>query len=202
MSEIDKEMNSRESEVDEKESPTESAESGYILEKSKMILSEPVNIENLRIIRDKFDILYTQGKLGIFVNNQNGYKLITDMKTIRTIINDFYTLKQKSNIVKYKYAIGKKSGRMFSIGHSLQSISRKIRGSLSKGLYVDIDMVNCHIVILSKFCKDNNIPCPYLESYINDREPKLKELVELLGIDRDLAKTIPLSIINGGSGSV
>jgi len=174
----------------------------FLLTKDEMTLVEPINMDNLRIIRDNFDILYNQGKLGRFVSVQSGYKQISDMKTIKTIVNDFYTSKEKSNVVKYKYAIGKKSGRMFSTGHALQNISRKIRGSVSKGIYVDIDMVNCHIVILSKFCKDNKISCPHLESYIADREPKLQELMKSLEIDRDTAKTIPLSIINGGTGCV
>jgi len=177
-------------------------ENSFLLSKDEMTLSEPVNMSNLRIIRDNFDILYKQNKLGRFVDAKSGYKQITDMKTIRTLLNDFYTQKIKTDDVNYKYAVGKKSGRMFSSSPSLQSISKKIRGCLSKGLYNDVDMVNCHIIILNKFCQDNKIPCPYLNSYILDREPKLKELMDTLDIDRDLAKTIPLSIINGGSGCV
>ena len=181
---------------------TENDNSNYILTKEEMELDEPVNLSKLLIIRDNLETLYKDNKLGKFVNPQSGYKQITDFKTIRTIINDFSKTKSKTNIVKYKYAIGKKSGRMFSVGSSLQSISKKIRGCLAKGLYTDIDLVNCHIVILNQFCKKNKILCPCLDDYILDREPKLKELMETLEIDRDLAKTIPLSIINGGGGSV
>lgn len=174
----------------------------YILTKEEMTLDEPVNMDKLRIIRDNLEVLYHSGELGKFVDVKNSYKSITDMKTIRTIINNLYTSKLKCNAVNYKFAKGKKSGRMFSNGFSLQNISKKIRGCLSKDLYTDIDMVNCHIIIFQKFCKDNNIICPHLDSYVNDRECKLKELVELMNIDRDTAKTIPLSILNGGSGMV
>lgn len=178
-------------------------EQNLLLTKAEMTLDEVVDMEKLRTIRDNFEVLYSAGKLGRFIDvKKGGYKAITDMKTIRTIINDYYTTKIKSTKMNYKYANGKKSGRMFSTCHSLQSISRKIRGCISRGIYKDVDMVNAHIVILKHFCSSEGILTPNLDRYINDREPLLAELMSDLGIDRDTAKTIPLSVINGGSGVV
>jgi len=177
-------------------------EKNMLLTKDEMTLNEVVNMDKLRLIRDNFEVLYSAGKLGRFGNMKGSAKEAVDEKTIRTIVNDYYSAKQKSNKVNYKYANGKKSGRMFSCGYSLQNISKKIRGCISRGIYIDIDMANAHIVILKHYCDREGIVTPNLDKYINDREPLLSELMSGLGIDRDLAKTIPLSVINGGSGSV
>jgi hypothetical protein len=173
-----------------------------ILSLKDMELDELVNKKNLRLIRDNYELLFNNGSLGDLVNVTDSYKRITDLKTIGTIINNLFVNKQTSNTVKYKYAKNKTEGRMFSCNVSLQTISRRIRGSLSKNIYYDIDMVNCHPVILKNFCKINNINTPHLDSYMTDRDPKLKEIMDDLKVTRDQAKTIPLSILNGGSGII
>ena len=177
-------------------------EQNLLLTKAEMTLDEEVNMEKLRTIRDNFEVLYSANKLGGFGNMKGSAKEAVDEKTVRTIINGFYSAKVKGNKVNYKYANGKKAGRMFSCGFSLQNISKKIRGCISRGIYIDIDMANAHIVILKHFCDREGIPTPSLDRYINDRETLLAEMISDLGIERDLAKTIPLSIINGGSGVV
>jgi len=173
-----------------------------LLTKAEMTLEEGVNMDKLRIIRDNFAVLYSANKLGGFGNMKGSAKEAVDEKTFRTIINGYYTTKLKGNTVNYKYANGKKAGRMFSCGCSLQTLPKKIRGCISRGIYIDIDMTNAHIVILKHFCDKEGIATPNLDRYINDREPLLAELMLVLGIERDLAKTIPLSVINGGGGSV
>ena len=47
----------------------------------------------------------------------------------------------------YRYARGKDFGRMFC-SEGLQNVWRAFRGALCKGLMTDIDMKNCHPVIL------------------------------------------------------
>jgi hypothetical protein len=69
----------------------------------------------------------------------------------------------------YSYSTGT-SGRLFS-GGSLQGLPSTIRGLFMRdGVGTDIDMCNAHPVILRYICKLHNIPCPYLEYYINHRE--------------------------------
>ena len=170
------------------------------LKSDEMILNEPINLEKLRIIRDNFDSLYTTGKLGGFFDVKNEYESITDKKTVQTIINKLYSAKLTSPSVRYRYVNGKKNGRMYAAVPSLQGISRKLRGCLSTGLYLDLDCVNCHMILFQSYCAKNNILCPMLDSYIHNREPKLQELMTLLNIDRDSAKTIPIAIMNGGKG--
>ena len=80
-------------------------------------------------------------------------------------------------------------GRLYC-GNSLQGIPRKIRGFLLDGVATDLDMKNCHPVILRYLCKINNIHCPELEYYCNHRD-------EILNAgDRDKLKTMYLCAVN------
>jgi hypothetical protein len=80
-------------------------------------------------------------------------------------------------------------GRLYC-GNSLQSIPKKIRGFLLKDIATDLDMKNCHPVILRYLCKINKIHCPELEYYINHRD-------EILDTgDRDKLKVMYLCAVN------
>jgi hypothetical protein len=68
-------------------------------------------------------------------------------------------------------------GRLYS-GLSIQGISSKIRGFLLNGETSDIDMRNAHPVILRYICKLNNLSCPNLEYYINNRDEILAKYDE------------------------
>lgn len=43
------------------------------------------------------------------------------------------------------------------------------------GVGTDIDMVNCHPTILLYICKQENIICPNLEYYVNNRSAMIKD---------------------------
>lgn len=181
---------------------TENTKSGN-LTRDEMILREPVDLVALKTIRDNFDYLYDSGLLGRFVDPHQKRKYITDKNTILTIINDFYAQKVKSPIVKYKYSSGITWGRMFSIGVSLQGMSRVIRHTVGKDLFVDLDIVNAHPQILMKYCVDEKIDAPFLKKYIETRDDCLAQLMACVDGDgktltRDEAKAFPLAVINGG----
>jgi len=171
---------------------------------NEMSLCEEIDLNALQIIRDNLDELYDNGKLGRFKNAKAGYCEITDKATIKTIIDEFYQSKKKSNITEYRYSRGIKWGRMFSTKASLQSSSKVIRHTIAKDIYVDVDIVNCHMIILKKYCQDNKIDTPFLDKYITKREDCLKELMayewsdDKSHLSRDDAKEFMLSIINGG----
>jgi hypothetical protein len=80
-------------------------------------------------------------------------------------------------------------GRLYC-GNSLQSIPKKIRGFLTRNIATDIDMVNCHPVILHYLCKIHDIHCPELEYYVNHRDEILDSG------DRDKLKTMYLCAVN------
>jgi hypothetical protein len=91
-----------------------------------------------------------------------------------------------------------KLGRWFAKnGVGIQSLPRKIRHTICKGLYIDLDFKNAHPVILSTLCKNNNIECPYLNNYIENRETLLTKWSNDLDISKDDCKTNFLAMLNG-----
>ncbi len=81
--------------------------------------------------------------------------------------NRFQLLKEE---IKVKYIYNKKRplGRVYPVDSlGLCQARREIRHTLSDGIYVDIDMVNAHPVILNQLFK-----CSYtmLNDYVNDRD--------------------------------
>lgn len=73
----------------------------------------------------------------------------------------------------YAYSNNLIKGRLFS-GKSIQSINSIIRGFLCKHT-TDIDMCNAHPVILKYICDLNDIRCPHLTYYIENRDELLSD---------------------------
>jgi len=84
----------------------------------------------------------------------------------------------------------KHQGRLFS-GNSIQGVPKHIRGLICKNNTTDVDMENAHPKILSYLCKINDIMCPNLDYYINNRDSLLSVFD-----NRDEAKRIFLASIN------
>jgi hypothetical protein len=113
------------------------------------------------------------------------------------------TYDKKTNIFNVMYAKPRsKWGRVFpnrSLG--LTSFGKKIRNTLIKGKYVDLDLSNAHPMILYNICKKNDIPCPIITEYINDRENILTDVMKYYKIDRDIAKKLFLRLTFFGTHS-
>lgn len=105
-------------------------------------------------------------------------------------------IKSKDGKIKVEYS-NKNDERYFSKGYSMQSMLREFRHSLYSHQCYDIDIENCHPVILSQYCKKNNIDCPRLNEYIEKRNTIFKNLkkkdLEKMDIKLELLK-----IMNGG----
>lgn len=144
-------------------------------------------------IIDNFD--FFSDKIGSFKDGMNKYEEITNKKTILSILKQLL----KNEKIQYAYSpkdIHKK-GRLFG-ANSLQGVNRIIRHTLCKDLCIDIDIVNAHNVFLQHYCEKNSIDYECLLFYNQNRNELLRELMEVYQIDRDEAKKICLSIINGG----
>ena len=90
-------------------------------------------------------------------------------------------------------------GRWIPTGsQSLAYITRGVRHIISDQFYVDIDCVNCHPMILKQLCARNQISALALNNYILNRDMCLKAVMDHSGCDRDAAKKVFLSLINGG----
>lgn len=100
----------------------------------------------------------------------------------------------------YKFSRGGWHGRVFAQdGLSLQPFRREIRHTLAKDIYVDIDMVNAHPVLLEQYCNANGVLCNKLTEYVQNRNNVLCYIEEELDIDRETSKKTILKIINGGT---
>lgn len=86
---------------------------------------------------------------------------------------------------------GTGSGRLFAGGNGIQGLPKKIRGFLLRNSTTDIDMVNCHPVILKYLCVKHQINHEELEFYIDNRDEILERFA-----DRDTAKTMFLKAVN------
>lgn len=103
-----------------------------------------------------------------------------DMKTWHSILKQFCKTNLKTKgITKriYSYSLTTPTGlggRLFG-GGSMQGIWSVYRGLLMKGRATDIDMKNCHPVLLRYICNKHDIDCPSLEYYINNRDKCLSQ---------------------------
>jgi hypothetical protein len=110
--------------------------------------------------------------------------------------------------VIYKRSKSMSYGRVNPEGNlSLSMLRRQLRHSVCKWkvkevyeeYYYDIDIENCHYVIIQQLCKANNQKCDKITKYVNNRDEILKMIMEEWKIERAQAKQLFILIIYGGS---
>ena len=156
-----------------------------------LTLKQSVNEENLKLLIKSSLLLKTfhNPTSGIFYENEK-QQLLALQKTIKNGVSD----------VIYKRTAGMKIGRVMPqkcLG--LVSIRREIRHTIARDHYIDIDVVNCHPVLLYQICKANKIEHSKLEEYINNREFHLNEVMKTYEVSRDQAKTLFITLLYFGS---
>lgn len=82
---------------------------------------------------------------------------------------------------------------------SIGQLAREVRATLGYAKYVDVDINNCHPVLLVQLCNRYNIPCDELQYYVNNRDTCLRNVMDIFGCNRDLAKTLFIRVMYGGS---
>ena len=92
-------------------------------------------------------------------------------------------------------------GRMFG-KHCFQGMERELRHTLARQHYLDIDIVNCHPVLLQHYCRGKGIPCPHLDYYILNRQQCFEAFMEEMKCSRDVAKMTYLQVVNDGGKRV
>lgn len=144
---------------------------------------ELIERPNLKAVKYLKSIQYTTFKNDCIqesIKNGDEKPKEKDMKTWYELLQQFCKTNLKTKGVTkriYSYSLGSPDGvcgRLFS-GGSIQGIWGRYRGLVLRGISTDIDMVNCHPVILLYICKKHNIPCPNLEYYINHRDEILRK---------------------------
>jgi len=93
-----------------------------------------------------------------------------------------------------------KIGRLYAEGAlSVQSLSTFIRGLLTQRYCHDIDIANCHPVLLRVICQENGWNHDMISDYIDHREDRLREIMVATGCTRGNAKLLMLRMTFGGS---
>lgn len=114
-----------------------------------------------------------------------------------------YIKMSKRGCVNVKYHHSKHGvGRlMANLSRSLQNMPREVRHTIAKDNYIDIDITNAHPTFLYQYCKKMNIPCKYLQHYIEHRESCIQEILDCVShTTRDDVKSGILAMTNGGAG--
>jgi len=102
--------------------------------------------------------------------------------------------------IKYKQAKKMNLGRVIpdkSLG--LFSIRKAIRHTLCKNTYIDIDIVNCHPILLYQISKKHKFDCKYLKKYCKNRDEIRLELMEYYGVSKEDIKDLFLVLLYFGS---
>lgn len=123
------------------------------------------------------------------------------------ILNAIYNNKKKSDIgakqtIVYKLSRSKIGqlgyGRYYSSVGGLETIEKECRGTLCREFYHDIDVVNCHPVILEQFARNRyGKELPEITYYNTHRE----EVLAKISANRDEAKTEVIRIMYGGKNT-
>ncbi len=116
------------------------------------------------------------------------------------LVNAVIDAKGMGRVQVEYYKSSKGRGRWLPTGSmSLATMTRKVRHIVANDEWVDIDAVNCHPAILLQLCEKRGLSMPKLAHYCANRNEVIAIIMRTLGVDRDLAKKIPLSLINGGT---
>ncbi len=81
----------------------------------------------------------------------------------------------------------------------LFSFRKQIRGALAYNHYVDVDIVNCHPVLLLSICESNEIECKYLKKYVENRDKYLNMVMTEYDVSHDDAKCLFIRLLYFGS---
>ena len=153
-------------------------------------LYEPVNVELI-------DKLLKSDLLKDSFSNES----LNDMYTGEfELLNKYKKLiKNGKAIVNYNKVKGIPYGRVLpNQALGLFNIRREIRHTLAIENFKDIDIENCHPVILHQICKAHNIDCDYLEEYVYNRQMFLDEVMDTYKVDKDAAKKLFIKLMYFG----
>ena len=183
----------------------------YIEEIAEKYLNNPIDYENLD--EEEFENIleceYCKCKFGDHYNDRCIIlNEIVDKEKLKYILDNNDFNEEVNNIARNYYEslddLGRKKiaykqkfkhkDRYYGIGSCLSYLKKEIRNSIMPKNIKDIDMVNCHPVILLNLCEKNSISCNILKNYVENRDLILDSFSD----DRKILKKMFLSILNGG----
>ena len=138
-----------------------------------IILNEIVDKEKLKYILDNNDF-------NIEVNNiaKNYYESLDPLGRKR---------------IQYKQKF-KHKDIYYGLVSCLSYLKKEIRNTIMPKNIKDIDMINCHPIILLNSCQKNKVRCNILKNYVENRDL----ILHSFGNDRKIVKEMFLTVLNGG----
>jgi hypothetical protein len=122
----------------------------------------------------------------------------------RAILDALYMGRKKGSIdgsIKVEYKLPKTGvgklgfGRVYGTKGSLETLERECRGTMCREFYDDIDVSNCHPVLLHQFAQRYyQIELPEVEKYCDNRTEYLEQISE----NRDDAKQAIIKVFYNG----
>lgn len=155
---------------------------------------EVVPMNYLDVLIENLDEIYEKNNIAMRDHKNNTMTL----DQIRTALQKYRVNRRHGKRIVYKFARNRNQGRLFSQTLSGQGMSRSIRHTLFRADYIDIDIVNCHPVLLSWYCHQQKWDCPHLDRYIQDRDAILSGLMEYWDLPKEDVKNMFLVMMNGG----
>ena len=90
-------------------------------------------------------------------------------------------------------------GRYYGQKGSLEAIDKDVRGTLCSEYYTDIDIVNCHPVLMVQLGKLFDIEMTGYEYYNNHRDTFIAEICKQFNCFASIVKDVPIRIAYGGA---
>ena len=128
-------------------------------------------------------------KLKYILENNNFDQEVSNLA--KSYYDSLHNLGRKRVVYKQKHNC---KNRYYAIGSALTYLKKEIRNSIIPKNIKDIDIVNCHPVILLSLCQKNELACNILKNYVENRDLILASF----GDDRKEVKEMFLTILNGG----
>ena len=176
-----------------KRKSTRHAKKGDESKDSFMTLCEKIDVAKLRYVMRH----YTDYTDVLNLRPERHDKLSS---TSPHVLNSRYLARcNKSGVLRVQYKQRDSKGRFTAKQSvSLQCMQRQIRHTVAGEFYDDIDIVNCHPVILLHMLEEEGMDCKELAAYVDSPEACRVPLMKKGGLSRDQAKRVYLSLVNGG----
>ena len=114
--------------------------------------------------------------LKAILENPNAYDLgslyidgHSQVNGVATLLRNYYKLLNENGEIEVSYKQKKRSGRHWPSTVCLTTMCRKVRHSIGRDYHIDVDIVNCHPILLEKLCLRMNVDCPNLKEYNDNR---------------------------------
>lgn len=91
-------------------------------------------------------------------------------------------------------------GRYYGGDGSLETLEQDLRATLCSSLYTDIDIVNCHPVLIVQYAKRYfNLTLPYIQNYVDNRQAFFKKMYDEYDIEESIVKHSIIIILYNGA---